>query len=518
MVHAMQTNDAINLGNEDLSISDEEHLVLEGTGADDDGEISVDEDGIDESIDLTSLHQEVDICAGKPSTGNSKVKARSGRHRTHNEQLCVATCGVILGWAMFFGSEALNGVKCKQCGEPWVHKRLLLDPTVPLLPLQFHQLPFQRQYQHHAQIPQYPPQRYPLQYPPQQHMAGPYQQYQQQVPPQQQQSQAPVPLPPPPPQIPAVVELLALMVNAETEPVVVAALREPRMLLAQDKHSECIVTNHRLSLAAPAYHSGQQNAGAAIFHHSQPFAGTSASGRLSGSSTISSVSQVSQPLSSQPTIAADRCTLAQPISQTWLTSFDDSQHQTAQTASIQALVKLQEQQKSKQVYVYCVVWLQSFIWIYSMLHEMLPINPFDEDLYLLMSYQGWLQKVLVMEVALLLIGLRHDIGAKEALDIMRASEEYSTFIFPGGEEDVIQSLGKDVKATAGGSGPALDAQGSSIKVKEEPWLPSFLKILLLMDGQAGTNGAVDFNSGGSGFLQSRAENPDGRGDVRRAHM
>ena len=50
-------------------------------------------------------------CPEKLDTGNSKPRARFGRRRTHNEQLCVATCGVILGRATFFGSEAINGAR-----------------------------------------------------------------------------------------------------------------------------------------------------------------------------------------------------------------------------------------------------------------------------------------------------------------------------------------------------------------------------------------------------------------------
>lgn len=51
------------------------------------------------------------ICDGKPATGNTAVRARFGRRRTHNEELCVASCGVILGRATFYGSEAPNGVR-----------------------------------------------------------------------------------------------------------------------------------------------------------------------------------------------------------------------------------------------------------------------------------------------------------------------------------------------------------------------------------------------------------------------
>ncbi|KAF8077601.1 hypothetical protein FPV67DRAFT_1614590 [Lyophyllum atratum] len=51
------------------------------------------------------------VCDGKSEKGNTSVRARFGRKRTHNEQLCVASCGVILGRATFYGSEAPNGVR-----------------------------------------------------------------------------------------------------------------------------------------------------------------------------------------------------------------------------------------------------------------------------------------------------------------------------------------------------------------------------------------------------------------------
>ncbi|KAI0310443.1 hypothetical protein OF83DRAFT_1228775 [Amylostereum chailletii] len=61
------------------------------------------EDGLD--IDQDGL------CEGKSPDGNTKLRAHFSRERTHNEQLCVATCGVILGRATFYGSEAPNGAR-----------------------------------------------------------------------------------------------------------------------------------------------------------------------------------------------------------------------------------------------------------------------------------------------------------------------------------------------------------------------------------------------------------------------
>ncbi|KAK1217866.1 hypothetical protein PQX77_019466 [Marasmius sp. AFHP31] len=49
--------------------------------------------------------------AHKSDLGNTQVKARFGRRRTHNEQLVVCTCGIIAARATLFGAEAISGVK-----------------------------------------------------------------------------------------------------------------------------------------------------------------------------------------------------------------------------------------------------------------------------------------------------------------------------------------------------------------------------------------------------------------------
>ncbi|KAG8916709.1 hypothetical protein FRC02_003630 [Tulasnella sp. 418] len=54
---------------------------------------------------------EAEVCDSKSPTGNVKVSARFSRRRTHNEQLIIRPCGVILHRATFFGSEAISGVK-----------------------------------------------------------------------------------------------------------------------------------------------------------------------------------------------------------------------------------------------------------------------------------------------------------------------------------------------------------------------------------------------------------------------
>jgi hypothetical protein len=49
-------------------------------------------------------------CSGKPATGNQQARAHFGQQHTHNEELCVTSCGIVIGRATFYGSEAPNGV------------------------------------------------------------------------------------------------------------------------------------------------------------------------------------------------------------------------------------------------------------------------------------------------------------------------------------------------------------------------------------------------------------------------
>ncbi|KAF4623949.1 hypothetical protein D9613_001395 [Agrocybe pediades] len=62
----------------------------EDTGRDE--EVIIDQDGVCDT--------------DKPEEGNQKLRARFGRRRSHNEELCVASCGVIIGRETFYGSEA----------------------------------------------------------------------------------------------------------------------------------------------------------------------------------------------------------------------------------------------------------------------------------------------------------------------------------------------------------------------------------------------------------------------------
>ena len=81
----------------DVDDDDHEDYIGEGSGVQgDDDDTLIDENG---------------VCDGKPDTGNKSVRARFGRRHTHNEELCVGSCRVILGRATLYGSEAPNGVR-----------------------------------------------------------------------------------------------------------------------------------------------------------------------------------------------------------------------------------------------------------------------------------------------------------------------------------------------------------------------------------------------------------------------
>ena len=62
----------------------------------------------DQEVEVTA-----DDCNGKPASGNRPIRARFGRRRTHNDELCVASCGVILGRTTFYGSEAPSAVRVR---------------------------------------------------------------------------------------------------------------------------------------------------------------------------------------------------------------------------------------------------------------------------------------------------------------------------------------------------------------------------------------------------------------------
>ncbi len=69
-----------------------------------------DVDATDLSVNEGALTDDEADCDGKAEAGNRKLKTFFGRRRTHNEQLIMRPCGVIIARATFFGSEAISAV------------------------------------------------------------------------------------------------------------------------------------------------------------------------------------------------------------------------------------------------------------------------------------------------------------------------------------------------------------------------------------------------------------------------
>ncbi|KAH8797228.1 hypothetical protein DL96DRAFT_1825368 [Flagelloscypha sp. PMI_526] len=62
----------------------------------------------DDALDPEATSDDVEECPEKPEDGNVKIKARFGRRRTHNEQIMVRPCGIIVARKTFFGAESLT--------------------------------------------------------------------------------------------------------------------------------------------------------------------------------------------------------------------------------------------------------------------------------------------------------------------------------------------------------------------------------------------------------------------------
>ena len=91
------------------------------------------DDGGSTTAELTEVDADGE-CPSKPDEGNSNPRARFGRRRTHNEQLVVATCGVVLGRATMFGSEGLAGAAVSNqlhCGLAFLIANIYLTELVP---------------------------------------------------------------------------------------------------------------------------------------------------------------------------------------------------------------------------------------------------------------------------------------------------------------------------------------------------------------------------------------------------
>ena len=75
-------------------------------------DLAVSSRGTGDGTQAEGMNEDILVkCTGKDKDGNVKRRARFGRRWTHNEQLVVSSCGVIIARATFFGSEAPNGVK-----------------------------------------------------------------------------------------------------------------------------------------------------------------------------------------------------------------------------------------------------------------------------------------------------------------------------------------------------------------------------------------------------------------------
>jgi hypothetical protein len=81
------------------------------TGLDDAREAVEDDDEVEVEAEAESEMEVDEICDGKDKDRRTKLKARFGRKRTHNDELCVYTCGIIAGRTAMYGSEAPNGVR-----------------------------------------------------------------------------------------------------------------------------------------------------------------------------------------------------------------------------------------------------------------------------------------------------------------------------------------------------------------------------------------------------------------------
>lgn len=59
---------------------------------------------------VSNVGANIESCPDKPESGNKKIKIVLSRGRTHNEQIIVCPCGVIIARTTFFGAEALTAV------------------------------------------------------------------------------------------------------------------------------------------------------------------------------------------------------------------------------------------------------------------------------------------------------------------------------------------------------------------------------------------------------------------------
>lgn len=75
--------------------------------------VQASQSGAEGALDVTihNIPEATVECGGKAETGNRRLQAFFGRRRTHNEQVMMRSCGIIISRATFFGSEAISAVK-----------------------------------------------------------------------------------------------------------------------------------------------------------------------------------------------------------------------------------------------------------------------------------------------------------------------------------------------------------------------------------------------------------------------
>jgi hypothetical protein len=60
--------------------------------------------------DVDAETEEFDVDDPPESGQKQRIQAQFGRKRTHNEQIIVAPCGIIITWETFYGAEGVGSV------------------------------------------------------------------------------------------------------------------------------------------------------------------------------------------------------------------------------------------------------------------------------------------------------------------------------------------------------------------------------------------------------------------------
>jgi hypothetical protein len=94
---------------------------------------SYDPEPLEELVESDEAMIEATFCDGKAEAGNRTFKAYFGRRRSHNEQLILRTCGVILSRATMYGSEAVSGVNVRFLSKTFVLQSNLASRTLQRL-------------------------------------------------------------------------------------------------------------------------------------------------------------------------------------------------------------------------------------------------------------------------------------------------------------------------------------------------------------------------------------------------